>query len=423
MEQCADRPALRAWLFCLALFLVVTAHYQLKSLSRTLVLSFLGSANIPFVWMTTIIAMLALIPLGRWPMSRSSAFGAMNGTCAIMIASLLLFHGLLISPGTGIVVAFYVLVDVSVILLLETLWALIDISFDLPQGEHWYRIIGSGALLGGVGGGLLAPLLLTQAGIAPVDLLYVSAGILGLLVLLVGAMKGGGYIGKIPTSGNCTRPIDKTVSSTKSHRSIFLLVATIILLSQVVEQMVEYQFLSSVEHTFSVIKDRTVYLSWVYGIMSGAALVLNLAIFPMVYGFGGTSAGFMMQPLALLLSASGFICFPGLLMASVIKIADRATSYSFHRTTKELLYVPLEAAVLLKTKVWVDILCYRVFAFVGSACVLFLTRALPSPITLPQLSSILVVLSVIWVTLILSYSAGKSRCFRSKTVTTPERGT
>ena len=191
------------------------------------------------------------------------------------------------------------------------------------------------------------------------------------------------------------------------------MVALIILISQVVEQVVEYQFLNSVESSVSVIKDRTVYLSWIYSVMSGTALVLNIAVFPIVYGFGGTSAGFLMQPLAMLVCASGFVCFPGLLMASLVKVVDRATSYSFHRTTKELLYVPLEEGVLFRTKVWVDVLCYRIFAFVGSVFVLALTRWLPSPATMPQLSAILVVLSLIWLALILGYSAGKSCRFNN----------
>ena len=77
--------------------------------------------------------------------------------------------------------AFYVFVDIFSVVLVEQFWSLTDSVSSTEEGRRSFWFVGTGGLVGGVCGGLLASALVSHTPLATPDLLYACA----LLLLVV----------------------------------------------------------------------------------------------------------------------------------------------------------------------------------------------------------------------------------------------
>tara|TARA_R110002096_G_scaffold219613_1_gene407959 strand:- start:62 stop:493 length:432 start_codon:yes stop_codon:yes gene_type:complete len=115
----------------------------------------------------------------------------------------------------------------------------------------------------------------------------------------------------------------------------------------------------------------------------------------------GVISGLLTQPLLLGLAAYGFMINASLLMAQLLKIADRGLSYSINRASKELLYVPLLPELIYRAKAWIDMLGYRLFKIFTSFLILLFTRWEVLSLTPPQFSWLVLAICLVWCVAIL----------------------
>ena len=67
-------------------FLIICALYNLKPASRSLYLTALGSANLPYVWIATAVVLGAIITLYHRLVARYSRIHVVLATCIVIIA-------------------------------------------------------------------------------------------------------------------------------------------------------------------------------------------------------------------------------------------------------------------------------------------------------------------------------------------------
>ncbi len=132
--------------------------------------------------------------------------------------------------------------------------------------------------------------------------------------------------------------------------------------------------MSHVASTYTEREARTAFLSTFLSILGGVALMINLVLTPLILRRLGAIAGMLVQPLIVAISASAFYANAGLISGAVMKIGDRGLSYSINRAAKEMLYVPVEPALIYRAKAWIDMFGYRLFKIFGSLLILIFTQ-------------------------------------------------
>lgn len=364
---------LRSLVFSLDFFLIITALYQLKPASRSLLIEALGADSLPYVWLGSAAALLATIVLYRHMLNRFGRIRVVLASCLAFAAALIVFRLLATTHAPWVAVAFYVFVDIFGVVLVEQFWSLADGSYRSDEGRHWYGFVGTGGLAGGVVGGVVAALLIRYTPLQTPDLMLVAAALVGLILGLTWTMERRGLLLR---TGE-TLPPKAAVAAAGGWRLIagnryLVLIAVALLLAQAISPLVEYQFLRIIEATYPEREARTAALSLFFSIMGGVSIAVNLVLTPLILNSMGVLAGLLVQPVVLALSAGGFMFQPALITAAIMKIADRGLSYSINRAAKELLYIPVEPLLMYQAKAWIDMFGYRLFKAMGSLIIILL---------------------------------------------------
>jgi AAA family ATP:ADP antiporter len=390
------RPSVRSILLFLDFFLIILAYYQVKPASRSLFLEYADARDLPYLWTASALLLLALMPLYERLLKKYTRLNIVLGTCGAVLVLLVLFRILLSRPGLPTAIGFYLLVDIFSVVLVEQFWSLTNSVFRSADGRRWYGLIASGGLVGGLVGGFAAGALVSARLLGTVDLLLVSAGIIGLMMWLTLRLARHGFYDEAAAADVQRAGITDVWTTVRSNRYLTL-IAVMLLLSQICEPIVEYQFMHLVEQSYTDKEVRTAYLSGFLSLLSGVALLTNLAVTPLLLRTFGVGAGILAQPVLLGLSSLGFAFDPRLGMAGAMKVADRALAYSINRTARELLYVWVDAATIYRAKAWIDMVGYRGFKIAGSLIILLLTQWLPWQVGDAGLSWAVVAMCAGWI--------------------------
>jgi AAA family ATP:ADP antiporter len=380
-------------------FLIILAYYQIKPASRSVAIEFVGADNLPFIWIGTALVLGSIISFYHRLVERHRRVHLVLGTCLTFIAVLIIFHLILDKGGRASAVAFYIFVDIFSVVLVEQFWSLTNTIYTTKDGKKWYGFVATGGLVGGVVAGYLASQLLEQTPLRTTDLLLVSAAILVLIVGLNMKMEKLGLYKEVQVAG-------EPIVAAGDWRSLLenrylLLIACMLLLAQLIQPIVEYQFIKAVEATYQELDARTAFFSKFFSVLGLVSIAVNLGITPLVHRYLGVIAGLIAQPLALCIFSFGFWLQPTLLAASILKVGDRGLSYSINRASKELLYVPVDPVLTYQAKAWIDMFGYRLFKVAGSLVILLLTRDwLPVSASTAQLSWLTVGAALLWLAVI-----------------------
>ena len=366
---------LRSLVFSLDFFLIITALYQLKPASRSLLIEALGADSLPYVWLASAAALLATIVVYRRMLERFGRVRVVLASCLSFAAALVAFRLLAATHAAWVAVAFYVFVDIFGVVLVEQFWSLADASYRSDEGRHWYGFVGTGGLVGGVFGSVVAALLIRYTPLQTPDLMLVAAALVGLILGLTWAMERGGLLDRPAERA----PAAIMVAKAGGWRLIagnryLVLIAVALLLAQAISPLVEYQFLHIIEAAYPEREARTAALSVFFSVMGGVSIAVNLVLTPLILNTLGVLAGLLVQPLVLALSTGGFMLQPTLIPAAIMKISDRGLSYSINRAAKELLYIPVEPLLMYQAKAWIDMFGYRLFKALGSLIIIALTH-------------------------------------------------
>jgi len=307
---------------------------------------------------------------------------------------LVCFRMAMAAPGPAVAILFYIFVDIIGVLIVEQFWSLTNSIYSTEEGKNWYGFIGTGGLIGGVVGGGTASLVLRFTPLKTADLLLVAAGIFCLLLILTRLMGSLGLYCEVDSYGHELHYKGGWKALKRSR--FLLLIAFILLLAQLASPLIEFQFLKTVEINYLLIDKRTAFLSLFFSLMGGVSIIVNLVLTPLIHRSFGAIAGLLVQPVMILLCSFGFMLQPGLLLISVAKISDRGLSYSINRASRELLYVPIDSLLIYQAKAWIDMFGYRLFKIFSSILILVFTRWLAAPLSLPQLSWLVLIICLIW---------------------------
>ncbi len=393
--------ALRAGFLFLELMLIMLAYVQLKPVSRSMFLEHLPASSLPWLWIASALSLALLMPLYHFVIRRYTRLQVVTGSCALFILVLIGFRLVIDQQGPGTAVAFYIFGDIMGVVLIEQLWSMANSSFRSDEGRRWYGFIASGGLLGGILAGVVASNLLRHTALTSADLLLVAAGGLALVQLMSLSLARAGLLPERPVRDTDAPALKTGLLSFRVFRrnGYLTAIALILLTSQLVQPIVEYQFLSLVEAEFTERDERTAFLAQFFSLMSACALAVNLLLVPLIHHALGAVAGLVVQPLTVMGLAALFNHSPGLPTAMLMKLGDRGLSYSVNRASRELLYIPIDSALIYRAKAWIDMFGYRVFRILGALLIKLFRVWLPVQLAVTELSWLVIGICVFWIAL------------------------
>ena len=386
------------------LLAVTTGHTMLETARDAFFLAKMPASRLP--WMYLVIVAIAL-GLSQIKAARADSKGGVAGSLVVGAVITTAFWTAM-QGGTAksnILYAFYVWTGLFGSWAMIQIWTLLGRAHTMTQAKRLYGFIGGGAVLGGVVGALLARVTISM--MSPRSAVLMGAGIFVLAafpcVLITVPVD---EVAMRPRRGTEAPPVRRPVGATIGmlwENEFARRVLYIVLVSTITVTIADYLFKSQIALKHTDTRELGNWLSGFYAVTNTIALVAQIAIAPWVFRRAGVQRALFFFPAAILAASGGVLLTAGALGASVIlKGLDGAFRYSIHKTSTELLLVPVPDGVRERIKPIVDLVGSRGGQAVASLAILGLValgRAAAGPMVL---GAIVFGLSVYWVALVIT---------------------
>jgi ATP/ADP translocase len=352
------------------LLLTISAHTMLETARDALFLAKLAPRNLALVYVATAVFTIALTPLS---VRLTRAAGAKNALVVSLLATAFAAAWFRIRPpAPATVFSLYVFGALSATLLVGQFWLLAGTLFTAAQSRRLFGPLASGGVLGGVGGGGLAALMLNVVpvrgllGVA--SLLYFAAAFLATRLVTEEVALPSRTAQSSPVASR--DPIRPRLA--KVQRDPFLArLAVMAVLSICVSVVIDYLYKAKVSRTIPH-EALGAFFARYQLVLSLGALVLQLGITgpvvqrvgvvglaltgPLLLTFGGTLTALFAAPFWLVV---------------VLKGTDTSLRNSLGRVAAELLWAPVEEQA--QARGFVDLVVTRVAQAVAGGVLLAAT--------------------------------------------------
>lgn len=385
------------------LLAITTGHTLLETARDAFFLAKMPASRLP--WMYLIIVAVALA-LSQIKAARADSKRGVAASLLVAAAITSLFWALLAGgkPTPTVLYSLYIWTGLFASWAMVQLWTLLGRAHTMTQAKRLYGFIGAGSVLGGVLGALAARLSISL--LSPRSAVLLAAGIFVLaavpcLVITVppseAAPKRHVFAGGDETP---RRPMSATLDILREN-AFARRVLGIVLVSTITVTIADYLFKSQIAAAITDTRQLGNYLSTFYGITNTLALVTQLAIAPWVFRRAGVQRALFFFPASMFAAAVGILLSGGALVAAVaLKGLDGVLRYSIHKTSTELLLVPVPDVVRARVKPVVDLVGSRGGQAIASLGILALiVLGVDSPLSL---AVIVVAFAVLWVSLVVT---------------------
>jgi AAA family ATP:ADP antiporter len=395
-------------------FLAMTSHNILKPVTKSKFIDQLGSDHLPYVLLASSVLIGVLMHLYSGAARRVPRQYVIPITQAILVVLLVTFWALLRSGSVWVTVALYFFGQILGILLLSQFWTLANDVYDARQAKRLFGLIGGGACLGGAVGAAITASRVEAIGSN--NLLLVSAIALSICVVLV--LK----IVRLPHAEHSADAFDergvggrealKLLAQSKHLRVLAGVVAFAAIGAAVVDQ----QLSMAAEATGAdgdaiarLLAQVTIYLS-----LAGFAVQVGLT--SRIHRSFGIAVALLMLPIGLGMSATLILLTGELWAVAGARVLDTTLRYSLDKTTREVLFIPLPAALRFRAKPFIDVTMDRFAKAVAAVLILLLIHPRGLDLGWQQLSYASLIVMAVWIAMALVAWREYIRSFRASIV-------
>jgi len=386
-------------------FLVITAYYIIKPVSRSLVLGELGARMVPYIDLVCAVLMGPVVTLFARLVDRVSKPRLVSLWFCGVIVVLLVFWRLLAWPVPWIAGAFYVWVAIFSVLVVTLFWLVANDLYTPREARRLFGFIGSGGILGGIVGSSLAAVGAQMVGTQ--HLLLLSAAVLVACWWLVRHLWA--FAPPRPASESAKRPAPRRETAFANLREFvgllsksryLLLLVGLVGLNKLVSSLLYYQLNSFIERGFPEANARTTFTGLYFGAVNVSAFVIQFCCTSWVLRRWGLRVALMALPIGALLGSSALLVFPIFWVAVATELYDASMNYSLQQTTKEVLYLPIDRSIRYKVKPFIDMVVFRI----GKGAAAIVGIVFLNVLTLPPryLNVLAVPLLLVWLILAVS---------------------
>jgi len=356
-----------AWSF-VYFFCVLSAYYMLRSVRETMAVEG-GVHNVPWLFSSTFVVMLAVTPVFGWVASRFPRRRFLPWVYYFFAANILMFWGgfsYAIHNDIAFVWigrAFFVWLSVFNLFVVSVFWSFMADIFSREQCRRLFGVISAG----GSAGALLGPIT-TGVFVIPLgfhNLLPISASLLLFSVYCITQLRNWveqEHRDDVATTVASSQPLGGNLLGGVTHvlRSPYL---TAISVASIIASLLGtalYMFMTDlVGETFDSTDERTRTFAFIDAATNTMAMLVQLLIVKRAvwrYGVGVTLA------LLPVVSLAGFALLalnPSFLLVAAVQAVRRAIGFGLSKPTNDMLYSVVTPEEKYKSKNFIDTAVYR----------------------------------------------------------------
>jgi len=272
-------------------------------------------------------------------------------------------------------------------------WLVLGEIYTITQAKRIYRVVGLGSVLGAVAGAGVARFI---SGVLPTPSIVLASAIafavtgLGPAMMLRRAAGAGAEMPPEPTPSN----LAQAVHFLRDH-SYLPRLAGLVLVSTVAVTLADYVFKSAVAAHVPADSLGNFFATF-YVVLNALALVTQLVIMAWILRVLGLHRSLWVLPTLIFLGSAGVAFGGGLIAALLLKGADGALRPSLHRTTTELLFLPIPDGLRSRAKPLIDIVGQRGGQALASVFILAELRLHRGEIVLALAAALLGIVWIAW---------------------------
>jgi AAA family ATP:ADP antiporter len=254
---------------------------------------------------------------------------------------------------------FNVWVSLFSIILFSQGWLVAANVFDSREAKRLYGLLGLGAVVGAAIGSAVTTFTVKIVGTRNLILACAVMVILAFGAFL-GAVRqrGESLLGARAADAEKLEFSARDIFSAVARYRHLQVIIMIILLTFIVDELVDFQFQAMAKHRFQG-DHLTAFFGGFYVYLNLVSLVLQLFFTAWVVRHVGVGGTLQIMPVSITVASLAAAAIPGLISAVLLRFSEAVNRYTFNRTGMELLYLPLPSDLKNRTKAFVDIFVDR----------------------------------------------------------------
>ena len=399
----------------LYLFLIICALLIVKPTVNALFLSELGADALAIAFLiTAFVAVLVSYSYNKL-IERYPLRYVIRGTLLLFA---ILFIGMGVTVETGLTsvflsYTFYMLVGLFALLATSQFWVMANVVFNVREAKRLFGFIGSGGIAGGIVGGYFTSLFANNLGNG---VLIIIAGslIIGCAFVFQTIWKN-----RVQTLKKKKRKERSTVSDESSISLILkskhlTYLAAVIGLGVLVAKLVDYQFSFIASEAIEDPRELASFFGFWFSTFNIVSLLVQLFLTRKILERADIGVGLATLPLGVILCCSIIIFIPELWVVIILKGLDGSLKQSLHKSSVELLSLPIPSDVKNKTKTFIDVVVDSLATGIAGIFLIFIIKGLQLPAT--YISILTAVLVLFWIYMVLKVRSTYLSTFRQSIV-------
>ena len=357
-------PVLFAFLY---VAFVVAAFLLAKPLRNSLFLNEYGAYALAYAYAAVPVVLSVFLAVYAQLAAKVGMRRVAIGTLVFFSLNVLAFwYAFRFAPFEWLPAAFYVWVNCFGVIAPVQAWSFANSLFDLRQARRLFALVGAGASLGSIAGGVMARVLVDPVG-GTVNMLLVLAALIlasAIIVIVAGRRLHARGQTRARAKTTTTHSVSDTFRQIRNTPYLRLLVALVFLVA-IVTQWANFQLSLEAAKKFRD-KDALTEFFGTFNFTVGAAgfLIQVLLTAPLLRRFG-LPAVIMLLPLFLAFGSALTLAIPTFWAVIFTNASDQGLRFSLDKAAYELLYLPIPSAQRPAVKYALDIVGNRIADAVG----------------------------------------------------------
>ena len=413
-----------SFLMQLYIFIIITVLLIVKPTVNALFLSQLGADHLPYGYL--LVALVAVITsffynkaIRRLSLIKVTILSLVFFSLGFMALSILLHFSML---NNWVLYIYYLGVSLFAVIATSQFWILANMVYNSREAKRLFGFIGAGAIAGGVFGGYLTSIVVSNFGnktvvfLAAILILCCIPILQKVWKLRLKVMNSYVKNQRKFNDTNQEEPSLKIISKSK-HLTYLALITGI---SVIVAKLVDFQFSDFASQAIKNPEDLASFFGFWFSTFNVLALILQLFFTNRVLSKLGVSTTLLILPLGIALGCLLFLTFPELWVLVLIKGIDGSFKQSVNKAAFELSIMPIPLNIKNQAKSYIDVVVDSIATGLSGFMLIFFIRKLDFDTT--YITVIILFFVFIWILLIYKLREAYYNSFRKNIQSTILRG-